>query len=262
MLYDTHCHLNLAKTEEIVEIVNRAKQSDVKYIMQAGTKIDDIASEVDICNKFSDKDIKIFCAIADHPEEVRNNVHSTEEICSLVKMSDKIKSIGETGLDTHVAENLDFLEKQIASFENHIEASIKLNLPLIIHMRGNVAVMKIIEILKFYQKDGIKAVMHSYSDNAENAKKILDIGCYISFSGIVTFKNAYNVREAAKMVPIDRMFIETDAPFLAPEPMRGKTNETSFVKHTSKYLSDFLKIDYKKFSDYTTENAKKFFNHD
>ena len=260
MLYDTHCHLNCNTDEELKNIISRSKQADLKYIMCAGTKIEEASNEIRICNEFSDDYIKIFCGVADHPEETRNYTHSVDEIIKAAKMSDKVKAIGETGLDTHIVENMDFLNSQILSFENHIEASLQLKLPLIIHVRGEVAISKTIEILTFYKKNSLKAVIHSYTDGVENVRKLLDIDCYISFSGVVTFKNADNVRDAAKVVPIDRMLVETDAPFLAPVPMRGKQNEASFVKYTADYLSNFLNIDYNKFCETTTQNAIVFFN--
>lgn len=261
MLYDTHCHLNYHTDEELKDVISRAKLAGLGYIMNAGAKISDVRRAVDICSKFSDNEIKIFCGVANHPENSKENVVSSGEIINLARMSDNIKAIGETGLDTHIAENFDFIDDQILSFEHHIEASLNLKLPLIVHTRGDFAVSKSIEMLEFYQKDGIRAVMHSYTDSVDNAKKLLDLGCFVSFSGIVTFKNADNVRDVAHVVPIERMFVETDAPFLAPTPMRGKTNETSFVKYTASYLSEFLKIDYKEFCEITTQNAKNFFNH-
>lgn len=261
MLYDTHCHLNYHTDEELKDVISRAKLAGLGYIMNAGAKISDVKRAIDICDKFSDNEIKIFCGVANHPEESRKNVVSSKEVINLVEVYNNIKAIGETGLDTHVAENFDFIDDQVLSFEHHIEASLITGLPMIIHTRGDFAVSKSIEMLKFYQKDGIRAVMHSYTDSVDNVKKLLNIGCFVSFSGIVTFKNADNVRDVAHVVPIERMFVETDAPFLAPTPMRGKTNETSFVKYTASYLSEFLKIDYKEFCEITTQNAKNFFNH-
>ena len=262
MLYDTHCHLNYHTDEELHEIIHRAKQAGLRYIMQAGAKILDVSREIEICNKFSDEDIQIYCGIANHPEETRDNIISADKIVEIARSDENIKAIGETGLDTHIQENEDFLNDQIKSFENHIEASLMLSLPLIIHARGDVAVLKCIEMLKFYKKDDVRFVMHSYTGDIDNAKKALDIGGFISFSGIATFKHAENVRDVVKIVPIKNMFVETDAPFIAPTPMRGKQNETGFVAYTAKFLSDFLSIDYNEFCNTTTQNAKKFFQHE
>ena len=262
MLYDTHCHLSYFSDDILGGIIDRAKVVGLEYIVNAGVNVSEINREIDICNKYSDDQIKIFCGIANHPEHTFNNVVSVEELTKLATSSDKIKAIGETGLDTHIADNMDFIDNQIASFENHIETAINLKLPIIIHARGDFAVSKTIEILEYYKNQKVNLVLHSYTGSIENAKKALNIGCFISFNGIATFKNADDVRNIASIVPFDRMLIETDAPFLAPVPVRGEKNEVSFIKYTAYFLSDFLKIDYDEFCYLTTENAKSFFNNE
>ena len=261
MLYDTHCHLNYHTDEDLTNIISRAQQYGVHYVMQAGAQIEELQREIDICEKFSNDKIKIFCAVATHPENTRNNVVSADKLIKKKKKSNTIKAIGETGLDTHIPENEDFLADQIKSFENHIATAIATQKPLIIHARGDLAISKSIEMLKSY-RDNVRFVMHSYTGDIENAKKALNIGGFISFSGIVTFKNAENVRDVAKFIPIDMMFVETDAPFLAPTPMRGKQNETGFVNFTARFISEFLKVDYNDFCKTTTQNAKIFFKHE
>lgn len=259
MLFDTHCHLNYHTDEELTRIIKNAKDFGLLHVMQAGVRIDEIDREIDICDKFSDNDIKIFCALAIHPEYTKNNVASRDDLIRIAARNEKIKAIGETGLDTHIQENEEFLNDQIKSFENHIAAAIETKKPIIVHARGDVAISKSVEMLKFYKKDDISFVMHSYTGDIENAKKALDIGGFISFSGIVTFKHAENVRDVAKMVPLDSMCIETDAPFIAPVPMRGKPCETGFVHYTAKFLSQFLDIDFDTFCNQTTENGRRLF---
>ena len=260
MLYDSHCHLNYHTDEELKDIISRAKQEQLQYIMHAGATTAEIDREIDICNKFSDQEMHITCAVATHPENVlKDGIISSDKLSQIAKKSDKIKAIGETGLDTHQPENEDFFDKQIKSFENHIETALLLKLPLIIHSRGEKAINKVVEMLQYYKSTPLQSVLHSYTGDIENAKKALDIGCNISFSGIVTFKNANDVREIVKIVPISQMFVETDAPFLAPVPMRGRQNEAGFVAHTARFLSEFLKIDFNVFCNITTNNAKKFF---
>ena len=263
MLYDTHCHLNYHTDEELNEIISRAKQYKVSNIIQAGANIRDIHREINICNDFTDTNIKIFCGIANHPENTKDNVVSIDKLIQLATISPYIKAIGETGLDTHIPEHEDFLSDQIKSFENHIAVAIETKKPIIVHARGEQAIRKSCEILQFYsKKNNIHFVMHSYTGDLPETKKILDIGGFISFSGIITFKNANNVREVAKIVPIKQMFVETDAPFLAPVPMRGKQNETGFVNFTAHFVSDFLNINYNEFCATTTNNAKTFFQHE
>ena len=259
MLFDTHCHLNYHTDEELARIIKNAKDFGLLHVMQAGVRIDEIDREIDICDKFSDNDIKIFCALAIHPEYTKNNVASQDDLIRIAARNEKIKAIGETGLDTHIQENEEFLSDQIKSFENHIAAAIETKKPIIVHARGDLAISKSVEMLKFYKKDDISFVMHSYTGDIENAKKALDLGGFISFSGIVTFKHAENVRDVAKMVPLDSMCIETDAPFIAPVPMRGKPCETGFVHYTAKFLSQFLDIDFETFCHQTTENGRKLF---
>ena len=258
MLFDTHCHLNYHTDEELTRIIKNAKDFGLRYIMHAGARPDEIDRQIEICNAFSDSELTIKCGFACHPEEVKNfGVMAVEELKTIATKDKNIIAIGETGLDTHVPENENFFDAQVKSFENHIAAAIETKKPIIVHARGDVAISKSVEMLKFYKKDDIGFVMHSYTGDIENAKKALDLGGFISFSGIVTFKHAENVKDVAKMVPLDSMCIETDAPFIAPVPMRGKPCETGFVYHTAKFLSQFLDIDFDTFCVQTTENGRR-----
>ena len=248
MLYDTHCHLNYHSNDELTGIVLRAKEFGLTRIMQAGVRLQEVERDIEICNLFSNDDIKIHCSVAVHPENVKQEgIVSIDELKKNVVKSNHILAIGETGLDTHIPENEEFFDNQIKSFENHIECAVDMNLPIIVHSRGEKAVKKAVDMLCYYtNKNNINAVLHSYTDSYNNAKKALDGGLFISFSGIITF-------------PLSQMFVETDAPYLAPVPMRGKQNETGFVNYTAKYLSDFLNIDYDFFCTQTTKNGLKLF---
>lgn len=265
MLFDTHCHLNYHNNDELRDIINNAKQAGLGYVMQAGTNIEDINREIEICKLFTDENMHVFCALAKHPEHLKDGIIPKKaELKSIIEFDkEHIKAIGETGLDTHIQENELFFQQQIKSLEEHIETAIETNMPIIIHSRGDMAVRKSIEILHHYQKNNkynIKAVYHSYTGSTTDAKSILDCGFNISFSGISTFKNANEVRDVVKITPIDSMFVETDAPFLAPTPMRGKQNQTGYVYYVAEFLSNFLQIDFDIFCNTTTNNAKKFFN--
>ncbi len=259
MLYDTHCHLNDNSDEELAGIVSRAKDVGLGYILQAGTSKGDVERDIKISEKFSDNEIRIGCAVAIHPENVVKEWYEMDEIVKVASSSSHILAIGETGLDTHTIENEDFFDKQVKSFENHIVASLTTSKPLILHLRGDKAITKAIDMLRYYSKNNtINAVLHSYTGDYDNGKRALDCGCYISFSGIVTFKSAKDLRDVVRRVPIESMFVETDAPFLSPEPMRGRKNETSFVSYTARFLCDFLGVEYDIFCD-TTTNAVRFF---
>ena len=260
MLFDTHCHLNYHTDEELARIIKNAKDFGLRYIMHAGARPDEIDRQIEICNKFSDSELTIKCGFACHPEEVKNfGVLTVEELKTVATKDKNIIAIGETGLDTHIQENEEFLSDQIKSFENHIAAAIETKKPIIVHARGDVAISKSVEMLKFYKKDNTSFVMHSYTGDIDNAKRALDCGIYISFNGIATFKNAHEVREIAKIVPRDLMLVETDAPFLSPVPVRGKPCETGFVHYTAKFLSQFLDVDFDTFCAQTTENGRRLF---
>lgn len=261
MLYDTHCHLNYHSNDELTDIVLRAKEFGLTRIMQAGVRLQEVERDIEICNLFSNDDIKIHCSVAVHPENVKQEgIVSIDELKKNVVKSHHILAIGETGLDTHIPENEEFFDNQIKSFENHIECAVEMNLPIIVHSRGEKAVKKAVDMLCYYAKqNSINAVLHSYTDSCNNAKKALDGGLFISFSGIITFKNADEVRYVAKNVPLSQMLVETDAPYLAPVPMRGKQNETGFVNYTARFLSNFLNIDYDFFCTQTTKNGLRLF---
>ncbi len=275
MLYDAHCHLNMllntavkgsyefsdASDEDIKRVVKSAKLAGVSNIMQAGTFLDEIDREIEICEKFSDKDISIICAVANHPENVRKTgIAETKRIVKIAEKSPYIKAIGETGLDTHREENYEFLNEQIKSFENHIEATIQTGLPLIIHSYGVEAIEKAIDMVcNFVKEKPFKFVFHCYDGTYEQATKIIDNGGIISFSGTITFKKKTIAREILSKIPLDYIVIETDAPFLAPVPMRGQANEPSYIKYTAEFVANFLQIDYDEFCRKITENGKKFF---
>lgn len=274
MLYDTHCHLNMmlrkdaglydirdATDDEIKVVVQMAKEAGVSNIMQAGTFLSEIDREIDICKKFGDDDIKIFCAVANHPENVKQvGVVEAGKLIDIARKSPYIKAIGETGLDTHREENYDFLKEQIRSFENHIEACVATNLPLIIHAYGLEAIEKSIDIVcNLAKQESFKFVFHCYDGTYEQAKQIADCGGIISFSGTVTFKKKTIVKDILTRLPLDFIVIETDAPFLAPMPMRGKANEPSYIKYTAEFIANFLEMDYEKFCEKIMENSKRFF---
>ena len=278
MLYDTHCHLNMIRTpaegyydfhpandNEIAGFIERAKVSGITNIMQAGTFTTEIEREIEICKKFSSNDISILCSLANHPENVKETgIVSAIDLIRIVKQNDNskyIKAIGETGLDSHRTENMDFWKEQVASFENHIEAGVELNLPIIVHAYGQEALDKCIDMATQIAKKNtdFKYVFHCFDGDYEKAKKIVDNGGIISISGIITFKRNEHTREVARKIPLEYLVLETDAPFLAPAPVRGQPNETSYIKYTAEFTSQFIGIDYDTFCEITTENGIKFF---
>ena len=203
--------------------------------------------------KIIDSDEIIFGTFGIHPHEADKNEINKFEIISSVKQNKKIIGIGETGLDFFY--NNSKKEAQIKSFETHIEAAIELKLPLIVHSRS--AEKETYEILKKNYHQNLKILMHCFTGSTSFAKKLLELNAFFSASGIITFKNSNKLQDTFKTIPIDKLMIETDSPFLAPEPMRGKVNEPSFVKYTAEYLAKFFKLSLEEFEKITDNN---FFN--
>ena len=252
ILIDTHCHLNLLESITINEAIINAENNGVKIINNICTNVNEAEKIIEITKKYDN----VFCSMGHHPEEVENSEINLEDILKYTN-NNKIIAIGETGLDYHY--NTENKLKQKRNFEIHIEACRKTGLPLIVHTRD--ADKDMINILESEMKNGeFDFVLHCFSSSKELAYRSLDIGGFISFSGIVTFKNASDLQEIAKTIPIDRIFIETDAPYLAPVPLRGKENQPANTYYTAKFLSELLNIDFYDFCEKTTENATKFFN--
>jgi TatD DNase family protein len=254
MLVDSHCHLDFAElNSKLDEKLANAKNFDVSYLQTISTKI----SEFDKIREIADKYPQIFCSVGIHPNNVSKDETTSKE--ELVKLAEhkKVIGIGETGLDYYYKTSEPKL--QIKSFETHIRASQDNKLPVIIHSRD--AEKDTIDILSNHMKDTeFPALIHCFTASKDFAKKALDLGLYISLSGIVTFKNAEEIREAVKLIPLDRILIETDSPYLAPVPKRGKSNEPAYVKYVAEYLAEFLNIPYEKFAKQTTDNFFKLFS--
>ena len=232
MLIDTHVHLNFPQFKSIdtAELLKRAKENNVDLMINAGSDYQSCIDTIDLANKYSN----IYAAIGIHP-------HHAEEITDdiflkIEKLSKKprVVAIGEVGLDYYYDNSKK--EAQIHIFKKFIDLASSLDLPLIIHDREAHA--DILNILKEELKSKkLRGVMHCFSGDVEFAKEILALGFYISFTGPITFKNGYKARETAKSIPIEKLMVETDCPFLAPEPFRGKTNEPAFVRFIAEKLA-------------------------
>jgi TatD DNase family protein len=252
MLVDSHCHLNfdelyLNLNEHLAAMVN----NQVKYALCIGTRLDNLEKIIAIAN--SNKNI--FAAVGIHPDEVLNNFHKND-IEKFLGES-KVVGIGETGLDYYHDNGNNKVEQQ-QRFQIHIELAIKYQLPLVIHTRESF--LDTYNILKNNQNSYLSGVMHCFTETIDNARKALDLGFYISLSGIVTFKNATNVIELAKFVPLDRLLIETDAPFLAPVPFRGKLNHPALVYHVAEKISELRKDSFDNIANATTNNFFRLFS--
>ena len=252
-MIDSHCHLDHEPLfSNINDVINRSKKTGIKKILTISTNF---KSFENIKNIIQIDDI-IYGSIGIHPHETSNDLIKTDFIIEQAKKYKKIIGVGETGLDFYY-ENSE-KKDQIESFIKHIEASIELKYPLIVHSRN--AEIETFDILNNYRNTDIKILMHCFTGSKEFAKKLMTLNTYFSASGIITFKNSLELQETFKTIDNDRVLIETDSPFLAPIPMRGKKNEPSFIKYTLAKLSDLKSIKFEDLDQITTNNFEKLFS--
>ena len=197
----------------------------------------------------------IFGTIGIHPHESSTNIITSKQIIENLNVNSKIIGIGETGLDFYY--NNSEKEKQIDSFKEHIEASIKTSIPLIVHSRD--AEKETFEILNEYKNENIKILMHCFTGSKEFSERLMTLNAYFSASGIITFKNSLNLQNTFKSIPMDNILIETDSPFLAPVPKRGKKNEPCYIDYTATKLAEIKNIPKKELIEKTTNNFNKLF---
>ena len=251
-MIDSHCHLDHEPLfEDLENIIKRSKEIGLEKILTICTTLDSFTNIL----KIIEKDPMIYGTFGIHPHEAKDNIVDTDQIINHVKQSNKIIGIGETGLDFFY--NHSDKDQQIKSFEENIQASIKLNMPLIIHSRD--AEDETYQILKNHEKDNSKILIHCFTGSKKYADKLLELNSYFSASGIITFKNAIDLQETFKTIPLDKLLIETDSPFLAPVPNRGKKNEPSFIKYTAEKLAEIKDVSFSEISSRTTNNFNNLF---
>ena len=251
-MIDSHCHLDHQPLlENLDDILIRSKNIGISKLLTICTTFDSFERIKTLLKK----DPIIFGTYGIHPHETEINVVNKETIIKNTNENEKIIGIGETGLDFFY--NHSNKERQIESFKEHIEASIILNKPIIIHSRN--AEEETFNILNSYKNDKLKILMHCFTGSFEFSKNLLLLGAFFSASGIITFKNSLDLQETFKNIPLDKLLVETDSPFLAPIPMRGKKNEPSFIKYTLEKLSILKKMTNQEMSDLTTKNFNKLF---
>jgi len=252
-MIDSHCHLDHEPMfSDLKNVLTRSKESGVEKILSICTTKDSFHKIIEIIKI----DPIIYGTYGIHPHEANTDVVTKEEIIKNVSSNKKIIAIGESGLDFYY--NHSSKEKQISSFKSHIEAAINLNVPIIIHSRN--AEKETFDILNVYKKSKPKILMHCFTGSTEFANKLLTLGSYFSASGIITFKKSSDLRETFRLIPNDKLLIETDSPYLAPEPMRGRKNEPSFIKHTLEKLADIKNVDVDKIDRITSQNFNILFN--
>ena len=251
-LVDSHCHINFEELHKrLDDVLNNAQLNDISHMLCVSVNLEDFPQVIGLAEQYK----HIFASVGVHPcyQDVQE---PTQEQLVEIAQNDRIIAIGETGLDYFRIEGQD-MTWQRDRFKTHISAAKQVNKPLIIHTRE--AAKDTMNILKEEGADQCRGVMHCFAEDWEVAKKALDLGFYISFSGIVTFKSAQNVQEVAQKAPIDRILVETDAPYLAPVPHRGKTNEPALVRHTAQFVADLRGISLNELAEQTTNNFFKLF---
>jgi len=252
-MIDSHCHLDHEPLlENIDSVIKRSKDVGINKLLTICTTLKSFET-IKILLK---KDPIIFGTYGIHPHETETDVINKECIINNISKNEKIIGIGETGLDFFY--NHSNKQRQIDSFNTHIEASIVLKKPIIIHSRN--AEDETYDILNNYKNDELKILMHCFTGSYEFSKKLLSLGAYFSASGIITFKNSTDLQNTFKRIPLDKLLIETDSPFLAPIPMRGKKNEPSFIKYTAEKLSLIKEKTVKQITDLTTKNFNNLFS--
>ncbi|WP_373600378.1 TatD family hydrolase [Paraclostridium bifermentans] len=254
MLFDSHAHLNDERfDEDREELINSLQEKGVDLVLNPGACIETSKSSVELANKYD----FIYAAVGVHPHDVGNITEDDiETLRKLALENDKVKAIGEIGLDYYY--DTYPREDQKKWFKRQIELANELKLPIIIHDRD--AHGDTFEIIKNTKSPEIGCVLHCYSGNVELAREYVKMGCYISIPGTVTFKNNKKTVEVAKEIPLEYLLIETDSPYMAPVPNRGKRNDPSMVQFVADKIAQEKGISYEQVCEATKENAKRFFN--
>lgn len=247
-LVDSHCHLDMLDTEAalptIPAFIDRAMAEDVGYFLNVCVSISEFSKNLQTAMSYSN----VVASVGLHPNDQDEEV----DLQTLIDLAqhEKVVAIGETGLDYY--RSTGDIEWQKDRFRRHIHAARTVKKPLIIHTRA--AKQDTINILREEKAQDIGGVIHCFTEDWEFAKQALDLGFFVSFSGIVTFKNALDIQDAAGKVPMDRMLIETDCPYLAPVPKRGKPNEPAYLRHTAEFLAKMRQLSLDEFAATTTSN--------
>jgi len=251
-MIDSHCHLDHEPLlSDLSNVIKRSKEVGIIKLLTISTSYESF----DRIKQIIQEDEMIYGTVGIHPHESTKNKITSDIIIKNITENKKIIGIGETGLDFYYT-NSD-KDDQMISFKEHIEASIKTNFPLIIHSRD--AEDETFNLLNNYKDHNLKILMHCFTGSKDFAKKLLSLNAYFSASGIITFKNSQDLQETFKFLPMDKILIETDSPFLAPVPNRGKKNEPSFIDFTAAKLAEIKNISKAELIKVTTDNFNKLF---
>lgn len=251
-MIDSHAHLDEERfDEDRDELIKSLKENAISYVINPSSDMETSRRVVELSNKYDN----IFAAVGIHPHDAEG--FKEEDLDELRELSnnEKVVAIGEIGLDYYYDNSPRDIQKEV--FRKQLELSHELDLPVIIHTRD--AMGDTYDILKEFE-GRVRGVMHCYTGSIEMAEKFMKLGFYISIAGPVTFKNAVNVREMAKQIPLERLLIETDSPYLAPVPNRGKRNDPTNVRYVADMLANLKEIQIDKIIEHSRENTVKLFS--
>ncbi|MBW3114697.1 MULTISPECIES: TatD family hydrolase [Bacillaceae] len=253
MLFDTHVHLNAEQfDEDLEEVISRAREAGVENMVVVGFDRPTIDRAMELIGQYD----FLYAAIGWHPVDAIDM--KDEDLVWIEELSrhPKVVAIGEMGLDYHWDKSPKDVQKEV--FRKQIQLAKKVKLPIVIHNRD--ATQDIVDILREEGADEVGGIMHCFSGSPEIAQECVDMNFYISLGGPVTFKNAKKPKEVAKEIPLEKLLIETDCPYLAPHPYRGKRNEPAYVKLVAEQIAELKEVSLEEVEKMTTENAKKLFN--
>ncbi|MFD2216997.1 TatD family hydrolase [Metabacillus endolithicus] len=252
MLFDTHAHLNAVQFEgDLEEVIERATSEGVSHIVVVGFDHETIKRAMELIEQYD----MIYAAIGWHPVDA---IDMTEEDLSWIRelsQHPKVVAIGEMGLDYYWDKSPKEIQKEV--FRKQIQLAKEVNLPIIIHNRD--ATEDVVKILQEENASEVGGIMHCFTGSLEVAKQCMEMNFYISFGGPVTFKNAKKPKEVVKEIPMDRLLIETDCPYLTPHPYRGKRNEPSYVRYVAEQISELRGVSFEEIAEKTSDNAMKVF---
>ncbi|MGL6071924.1 TatD family hydrolase [Craterilacuibacter sp.] len=251
MLVDSHCHLNFPDlVARLPEVLANMQAAGVTHAMVIGVAMPEYPAVLALAETHGN----LFATVGVHPDSQEAEVPTEDELVALAAHP-RVVGIGETGLDYHWCKG--DLAWQHERFQRHIRAARRAGLPLVIHTRESAE--DTLAIMRAEDAGAAGGVMHCFTENWDVARAALDLGFYISLSGIVTFKNAKIIHEVAQKVPLDRLLVETDSPYLAPVPYRGKTNEPAFVRHVAEHIATLRGIRFEEVAAATTDNYFRLF---
>jgi len=253
LIFDSHAHLDDRRfDEDREEVIERAFQAGIAGIINVGADLESSRTTVELSGKYD----FIYASVGVHPHEASGYNASIEGQISNLAQSDRVVAIGEIGLDYHYDNSPRDLQKK--AFERQLRLASSMDLPVIIHNRE--AHRDCLDILHVEKNERQRGVFHCYSGSAEMVREVVELGFYVSFAGVVTFKNARKAVEALKVVPIDRLLFETDCPYLSPEPYRGKRNEPAYTSFTAQRIAEVLEMEYDRLCSTVWENTHRLFD--